>query len=106
MWTGRKEPFGHIRRLSRSRGALSPVGAVAQRRSRASGVTRLSGVGYPGVLILVLEGDPLARRSAVLCKSFVFSSLPIRKVLILFGAVFFQRVYPQDRRSYYLFCTT
>ena len=35
---------------------------------------------------------------------FFFSSLPIRKVFVLpFRAVFLQRVYPQDRRSYYLF---
>ena len=38
----RKEPFGHTRRLSRSRGALSPARAVAQRRSRAGGLTRRS----------------------------------------------------------------
>ena len=55
--------------------------AVAQRRNRASGLTRLSaeairGFGFGG-------GDPLARRAAVCRKSFVFSSLPIRKGLIL-----------------------
>ena len=36
----RKEPFGHTSHLSRSRGALSPRRAVAQRRSRAGGLTR------------------------------------------------------------------
>ena len=40
------------------------------------------GGGYPGVLILVLP-SPLARFAAVFRKSFVFSSLPIRKVLVL-----------------------
>ena len=55
------------------------------------------------VLILVLGCDPLVRRSAVCSKSFVFSSLPIRKVLVLpFRAVFLQRVYPQCSRAYYL----
>ena len=62
----------------------------------------------PGVLILVL-GDPLARRSAVCRKSVVFSSLPTRKGLILtFRAVFLQRGYPQSKPClllvlYYLF---
>ena len=47
------------------------------------------------------------RAAAVLYKYFVFSSLPIRKGLVLsFLAVFLQRVYSQDRRSYYLFFTT
>ena len=42
--------------------------------------------------------------TAVCRKSFIFSSLLIRKVLVLtFWVVFLQRVYPQDRRSYYLF---
>ena len=60
---------------------------------------------------------PLARSAAVWRKVFVFSSLPIREVLVcLFGRgvspslgcflFCFQRVYPQDRRSYYLFFTT
>ena len=41
MWTGRKEPFGHTRRLEpQPRGAVTRR-AVAQRRSRASGLTRL-----------------------------------------------------------------
>ena len=84
--------------------------AVAQRRSRASGLTRPLAEAIRG-LILVLGVDfavgPLARSAAVWRKSFVFSSLPIRKGLILpFRAVFLQRVYPQDRRSYYLFCIT
>ena len=62
---------------------------------------------YPGV-------DPFARRSAVWRKSFVFSSLPIRKGLIFRFAggvsppfpvfsLLFSASYPQDRRSYYLF---
>ena len=58
--------------------------------------------------------DPLARSTAVWRKSFVFSSLPIRKGLVCFlrGALapplsvvslLFSASYPQDRRSYYLF---
>ena len=72
----------------------------------------------PGVLILVFGVDfvvdPLARSAAVWYKSFVFSSLPIRKVLVclLRGALalplpvvslLFSVSYPQARRSYYLF---
>ena len=37
-----REPFGHTRRPSRSRGAAVTRRAVAQRRSRASGLTRPS----------------------------------------------------------------
>ena len=58
--------------------------------------------------------SPLARRAAVWRKSFVFSSLPIRKVLVLPFAggaspplpvvsLLFSASYPQIRRSYYLF---
>ena len=40
VWTGRKEPFGHTGRLEpQPRGAVTRR-AVAQRRSRASGLTR------------------------------------------------------------------
>ena len=74
------------------------------------------GGGYPGVLILVLPG-PLARSAAVCRKSFFFSSLPIRKGLILpflegrqplswVVSILFSVSYSQDRRSYYLFFTT
>ena len=48
--------------------------------------------------------DPLARSAVVWCKPFVFSSLPIRKVLVL--VLVPGRFYPQTRRSYYLFFTT
>ena len=61
-------------------------GAVARRRSRASGLTRLSAEairGFDSGFGLVFVVGPLARSAAVLCKSFVFNVLPIRKVLIL-----------------------
>ena len=42
MWTGRKEPSGYTSRLEpQPRGAVTRR-AVAQRRSRVSGLTRLS----------------------------------------------------------------
>ena len=61
-----------------------------------------------------MVGGSLARSTAVWCKSFIFSSLPIRKVLVLPFAggvspplpvvsLLFSVSYPQDRRSYYLF---
>ena len=57
---------------------------------------------------------PLARSAAVRSKSFVFSFLPIRKVLVLpfrgesapsssAVSLLFSVSYPQDRRFYYLF---
>ena len=56
--------------------------AVAQCRSRASGLTRpslrLSGGFDSGFVV-----GPLARFAAVFSKSFVFSSLPIRNGLVL-----------------------
>ena len=57
------------------------------------------------VWVWILGCDPLARRSAVCRKSFVFSSLPIRKVLILpfWGASPCSASFPQVHRSYYLF---
>ena len=65
-----------------------------------------------GVLGFVV--GPLARSAAVWRKVFVFSSLPIRKVLVLPFAggvspplpvvsLLFSASYPQDRRFYYLF---
>ena len=62
--------------------------AVAQRRSRASGLTRPSAAairGFDWGFWLGFVVGPLARSAAVWCKSFVFAS------------------YPQTRRSYYLF---
>ena len=61
--------------------------------------------------------DPLARSAAVWYKSVVFSSLPIRKFLVLPFAggvspplpvvsLLFSVSYPQVRRSYYLFFTS
>ena len=91
--------------------------AVAQRRSRASGLTRLSAEairGFDSGFGLGFVVGPLARSAAVCRKSFVFSSLPIRKVLVLPFAggvspplpvvsLLFSVSYPQARRSYYLF---
>ena len=90
--------------------------AVAKRRRRTAPwpvpLLRLSGFFGLGFGV-----DPLARSAAVLYKSFFFSSLPIRKVLVLPFAggvspplpvvsLLFSASYPQIRRSYYLFCTT
>ena len=87
--------------------------AVAKRRRRTAPwpvpLLRLSGFFGLGFGV-----DPLARSAAVLYKSFVFSSLPIGKVLVLPFAggvspplpvvsLLFSASYPQDRRSYYLF---
>ena len=54
MWTGRKGTFRPYQTLEPQPGGAVTRRAVAQRRSRASGLTRLSACGYPGVLILVL----------------------------------------------------
>ena len=77
-----REPFGHTRRLEpQPRGAVTRR-AVAQRRSRASGLTRLS-----AAAIRVFDFGFLCRlrfaRSAVCRKSFVLSYLAIRKVFVL-----------------------
>ena len=114
-----REPFGHTGRLEpQPRGAVTRR-AVAQRRSRASGLTRpwrrLS-----GVLILVLGCfvvGPFPRSAAVWRKSVCFQFFtykegfgfafcrggglappPLPVVSLLFSAS-----YPQARRSYYLF---
>ena len=60
--------------------------AVAQRRSRASGLTRPLAEairGFDSGFGLGFVVGPLARSAAIWCKAFVFSSLPIRKVLVL-----------------------
>ena len=57
MWTGRKEPFGHTSRLEPRRRLDSPLG-----------------VGYPGVLILVLLPGRL-RASPRFSVSLLFSVL-------------------------------
>ena len=117
MWTGRKEPFGHTRRLEpQPRGAVTRR-AVAQRRSRASGLTRPLAEAIRGLILVlgwVLLSVRLPCSAAVWRKSFVLSLLPIRKVLVLSflrarqrpsscGLLLFSVSYPQDRRSYYLF---
>ena len=73
--------------------------AVAQRRSRASGLTRLSAAAIRWFWL----PRPLARRSAVCSKSFVFRSLPIRKALVLPFVFWFPvDFFHSRRRSYYL----
>ena len=60
--------------------------AVAQRRNRASGLTRPLAEairGFDSGFGVDFVGGSLARPAAVWCKSFVFSLLPIRKVLVL-----------------------
>ena len=85
MWTGRKGTFRPYQPLEpQPRGAVTRR-AVAQRRSRASGLTSPLGVGYPGVLILVLLSGRLPD--------------PLRYGVSLF----FSASYPQVRRSCYLF---
>ena len=89
--------------------------AVAQRRSRASGLTRPLAEAIRG-FGLGFVGVTLVRSAAVCNKSCVFSYLPIRNGLVLpfregrapllGGFSFFSVSYPQARRSYYLFCTT
>ena len=86
MWTGRKGTFRPYQTPEPQPWGAVTRRAVAQRRSRASGLTRPlakairgfdSGFGVDFVV------GPLARSAAVWCKAFVFSSLPIRKVLVL-----------------------
>ena len=117
VWTGRKGTFRPYQPLEpQPRGAVTRR-AVAQRRSRASGLTRPLAEairGFDSGFGLGFVVGPLARSAAVWRKVFVFSSLPIRKVLVfrearapLLGGLFFFSVsYPQTRRSYYLFFTT
>ena len=60
--------------------------AVAQRRSRAGGLTHPSAQAIRGFdfgFRVDFVVAPLARSTAVWRKSFVFSFLPIRKVLVL-----------------------
>ena len=81
-----REPFGHTRRLEPQPWGAVTRRAVAQRRSRASGLTRPLAAairGFDSGFGLGFVVDPLARTAAVCRKSFVFSSLPIRKVLVL-----------------------
>ena len=88
--------------------------AVAQRRSRASGLTRLSAAAIRGFWVGFCCRPVSPRSAAVWRKSFVFRFLPIRKVLVLSFAggvspplalvsLLFSVSYPQDRCSYYLF---
>ena len=64
--------------LSRSRGALSPDRAVAQRRSRASGLTRLSAEAIRGFGLGFVR-FVFPRSTAVCRKSFVFSSITYKE---------------------------
>ena len=106
-----RKPFGHTGRLEPQPRGAGTRRAVAKRRSRRQRLDSPLGCGYPGVSILVLLPGPLARSAAVFRKSFVFSFLPIRKVLVsLFAggglpvvSLLFSASYPQGRRSYYLF---
>ena len=114
MWTGRKEPFGHTSRLEPQPRGVVTRRAVAQRRSRAGGLTRPWAEairGFDSGFGLGFVVGPLARSAAVCSKSFVFSSLSIRKVLVLPFAggvspplpvisLLFSASYPQARRSY------
>ena len=63
MWTGRKEPFGHTRRLEpQPRGTVTRR-AVAQRRSRVSDLARLLAKAIRGFgLGFVVVSFPLFRR--------------------------------------------
>ena len=93
-----------------------PVGVCARGNGDPASSASTLGGSYPGFGLGFVVG-PLARSAAVWCKYFVFSSLPIRKVLVLpfwegrlplswvFSLLFSAR-YSQDRRSYYLFFTT
>ena len=79
---GRKGTFRPYQPLEpQPRGAVTRR-AVAQRRSRASGLSRSLTKAIRGFGLGFVVG-PLARSAAVWCKSFVFSLLPIRKVLVL-----------------------
>ena len=70
-----REPFGHTRRLEpQPRGAVTRR-AVAQRRSRASGLTRPLAEairGFDSGFGLGFVVGPLARSAAVWCKVFCF----------------------------------
>ena len=90
------------------------------RQTRPQEWTRLSAAairGFDSGFGLGFVVYPLVRFAAVFRKSFVFSSLPIRKVLVLHFAggvsppfpvvsLLFSVSYPQASRSYYLFFTT
>ena len=99
-WTPEPQPWGAVTRR-----------AVAQRRSRADGLTRLLAEairGFDSGFGLGFVVGPLARSAAVCRKSFVLSSLPIRKVLILsfgfgFPVDFIHRFVAPTTCSYYLF---
>ena len=83
-----REPFGHTGRLEPKPRGVVTRRAVAQRRSRASGLTRPLAEairGFDSGFGLGFVVGPLARSAAVWCKSFFSAS------------------YQQDRCSYYLF---
>ena len=81
MWTGRKGTFRPYQPLEpQPRGAVTRR-AVAQRRSRASGLTRPLAEAIRVLVWVVWILSRFPRSAAVCRKSWVFSSLPIRKVL-------------------------
>ena len=77
-----REPFGHTSRLEPQRWGGVTRRAVAQRRSRVSGLTRLSAEAIRGFGVGFCRSVS-HRSAAVFRKSFVFSLLPIGKVLVL-----------------------
>ena len=85
----RKPAFGHTRRLEPQPSGAVTRRAVAQRGSRAGGLTRLSAEAIRGfspwaLLPIRLPDEQTPRQHPeIRRKSFVFSSLPIRKVLVL-----------------------
>ena len=84
VWTGRKGTFRPYQPLEpQPRGAVTRR-AVAQRRSRASGLIRPSAAAIRGFGVDFVSGS-LARFAAICRKYFVFSSLLIKEG---FGFVF------------------
>ena len=112
MWTGRKGTFRSYQPPEpQPRGAVTRR-AVAQRRSRASGLTRPLAEAIRGFGLGFVVG-PLASTAAACSKYFVFSILLIRKVLVLPFAggvspplpvvsILFLASYPQSSSFYYL----
>ena len=97
-----REPFGHISRLSRSRGAESPWRAVAKRRRRRSALTRLlrrlfRGSGF--------QGFPFKGRFLVLLflwfrsgdLSIVVAALPTCSLLLVLLSVGVSRIFEELR---------
>ena len=104
--------FSHPPKQAHRRGPLRIASAERRvkpparllRFATALRVTAPLGCGYPGFWVGFCPFR-FHRSAAVCSKSFVFSSLPIRKVLIL-GFRFPVDFIHSRRRSYYLFFTT